>query len=488
MDKKLRPIGVILIVLLALSTFIGLNVTVSKQAPIVGGLGAVEYEYYVVAGRAMTPTLPPPASQPAGFTFTCIANNNATSTGYDFGWIDYHGGRDWLYDGNAASLSPYNTNAYVTLNITNNLGYPVDIEDLTAEVIAGTSWVPTDAYGAWFSNFTVTMVDTLDQWYEALPPTHGDQREEVDYYTGTVQVDRDPGYIDWTMGPNGAPRTPANVGPFSLLENDINGDALATGHVAPRYGGNAITVANGATFTDYFGLTLWGTAELGKQVDATVRLRLQYKVPDTESVEEACDVYLDSFYAHWPTYNDSTDQGFAEWSNLRLNGTVHNYGNVPLDVTINVYYINRSDPFPLVPNPNADWTFAMSTGVSIPVGNSTVFGFIWNFRAEGLGIGYWLIKANATATQQGGVLTCGDDGFTCIFWARLVGDVEPDADVDVGDQRKVQLAMFTQTGDPVYEDWNSYPTFTDFDGDGDVDVGDQRKQQLHMFEAWIGGK
>jgi hypothetical protein len=60
----------------------------------------------------------------------------------------------------------------------------------------------------------------------------------------------------------------------------------------------------------------------------------------------------------------------------------------------------------------------------------------------------------------------------------ILGDVDGDRDVDVGDQRKVSLAMFTVPGDPH---WNP---IMDIDSDLDVDVGDQRKQQLHMFESW----
>jgi hypothetical protein len=61
---------------------------------------------------------------------------------------------------------------------------------------------------------------------------------------------------------------------------------------------------------------------------------------------------------------------------------------------------------------------------------------------------------------------------------RLVGDVDGDRDVDVGDQRQVQLAMFTLPGDSP---WNPN---ADIDYDLSLDVGDQRKQQLHMFESW----
>jgi hypothetical protein len=60
----------------------------------------------------------------------------------------------------------------------------------------------------------------------------------------------------------------------------------------------------------------------------------------------------------------------------------------------------------------------------------------------------------------------------------IEGDVDGDRDVDGGDQRKIQNAMFTEPGDP---DWNPN---ADVDCDGDVDGGDQRKCQNNMFESW----
>ncbi len=57
----------------------------------------------------------------------------------------------------------------------------------------------------------------------------------------------------------------------------------------------------------------------------------------------------------------------------------------------------------------------------------------------------------------------------------LPGDVDNDGDVDVGDQRKVQLAMFTVLGDLR---WNPD---ADIDGDEDVDISDQRICQIFLL-------
>jgi len=59
----------------------------------------------------------------------------------------------------------------------------------------------------------------------------------------------------------------------------------------------------------------------------------------------------------------------------------------------------------------------------------------------------------------------------------LLGDVDGNGVVDGGDQRKIQLAMFSMPEDP---NWNPN---ADVNGDGRVDGGDQRICQLHMFEG-----
>lgn len=92
---------------------------------------------------------------------------------------------------------------------------------------------------------------------------------------------------------------------------------------------------------------------------------------------------------------------------------------------------------------------------------------------------YWTIAVDSVGEE---VIFGGfDDGWVVVT---VQGDVDSDHDVDVADQRKVQLAMFSTYPEPLYIQYNTHPIFTDVDGDLDVDVGDQRIQQNHMFESW----
>ncbi len=235
----------------------------------------VTYEYYVVAGYNMTPTPPDPElvdKDPAGFDFT------VTPEVFNFGNVTLWGGRSYLYDG--FSYSPYtNMKRYgppmagATVNITNLGPNDVTILALTAEVTDGTitnSFFFTPAI-QWFDNWTMVIIDTLDP---------GDY-DECDYYAGLVEphrlVDGDrynkirPGIPpeDWEERAPGY----SSQGPGSLLRNDTlgEGDAAATGHVAP------IPLAVGATFTEYFGVILLGSVDSGTQIDGTIRLALTYE-------------------------------------------------------------------------------------------------------------------------------------------------------------------------------------------------------------------
>jgi len=235
--------------------------------------GTVTYDYYVVAGYEMEPTPPNPAPSPQGFLFTGASfkiNSTGTfqvgnSTVYNFGSITKFG-RLYLYEG--AAGTSYGS-AYAVVNITNLLGYDITITNLTVEVTAGT---PTkDFYfspaNTWFGNWTMVWVDTLDPWSPENP------KDEVDYYTGQVKyvIGGSPGTdCDWWTK---AVREPcdANTGPASLLEPDLNGDANATGHVAP------VQLAAGETLTEYFGVIIFGDVDPGTQIEGTITLTLEYE-------------------------------------------------------------------------------------------------------------------------------------------------------------------------------------------------------------------
>ncbi len=113
--------------------------------------------------------------------------------------------------------------------------------------------------------------------------------------------------------------------------------------------------------------------------------------------------------------------------------------------------------------------------VTLTKGNSAATAFIWN--TTGFPYGNYSVSAYAEPVSNETATT--DNTFLggCVK-VTIVGDVDGDRDVDVGDQRKVVIAMFTIPASP---NWNPN---VDVDSDLDVDVGDQRKQQLHMFESW----
>ena len=108
-------------------------------------------------------------------------------------------------------------------------------------------------------------------------------------------------------------------------------------------------------------------------------------------------------------------------------------------------------------------------------GSQITLTFSWN--TTGVTLGPYTVTAQASVVPEE---TDTDDN-TLIdgtLKVKIAGDADGDGDVDVVDQRLVQLAMFTMPG---YPSWNPN---ADVDGNGRVDVTDQRIQQLHMFEMW----
>jgi len=220
----------------------------------------VKYDYYVVAGYEMEPTPPSPAPSwvSPGFNFSC------DPPVYNFGNITKWGGRDYLKWGTMDE--PTIGSAYVTVNITNLLGYDITVINLTVQITAGTPtkrwWFPPA--GEWFGNYTLVHVDTLDPWDPEAPV------DEVDYTTGEVKVWATPDG-DWLAMDVGPPYPEPVDGLRSLLEPDYEGDAAATGHVAP------VQLAAGETLTEYFGVTIFGDVDPGTQIEATITLALTYK-------------------------------------------------------------------------------------------------------------------------------------------------------------------------------------------------------------------
>lgn len=491
--------GIFMILLLAIG-FLGFfgSTIVVNAAPTIA---RAEYDYHIVGGYKMNPTLPAPDTSPAGFTFTleswCGNGSglfNLGTAGYNFGWLDVHGGREYLSAGTSISEpTGTNWNAYVVVNITNNLGYQITIEDLTIELTSGTAKgvglpltirdPPTDNSSAneWLfpisgenlANVSMIVIDTLDPWdYNSI--------DEVDYNAGTVANTREDDYPDHFRAATGTIR-PASMGrgPGSLLEPDLDGDAAATGHVAPKYGGSAITVNDGETFTEYFGVLILGLVSEYTQIDGTVTVRLYYSPPPGGTTANV-DLRMSNLKSMFPAYVDDTVYFYPEWANLNFNVTFQNIGNVPIDVTVDLYYSldNKSTWIQIGSSQNF---------LSLPVADGALANFNWNVKSASVPVGWHYVKANATATSATDPASPDTDDFNIRLRCVRTGNSDCDGDVDVGDQRKTQLAMFTNYPDETYLHWQNLANFgpqifTDFDGDLDVDVGDQRKQQLQMFQ------
>jgi hypothetical protein len=506
MERKIKLLGLFMVLLLAMG-FLGFfgSIIVVDAAPTIA---VVEHEYYVVAGCNMTPTLPTPAPQPDDFTFTYTAFcgndtdgvgppydyelHNLGTGGYNFGWLNVHGDREYLTAGTSISEpTGSNWNAYVELDITNNLGYAITIEDLTIELTSGTAkgeglvdggnfTHPDDTWkfpisGENLANNSMIVIDTFDPWDHNLI-------DEVNYNTGEVFNRREDGYPDHFRAATGTIR-PATMGrgPGSLLEPDKDGDAASTGHVAPKYGGSAISVGNGETFTEYFGVLVLGLVADGMQIDGTVTVRLYYSPPPGGNTA-LVDLKMSNLQPTFPAMLDDTTYFYPQWANLNFNVTLVNIGNVPIDVIVNLYY-------------SEDETTWIQIGssqnvYSLLVTNQSRLHFNWGVRAENLSTGWYYVKVNGTASSTTDPAPDDTDDFNIRMKCLMTGDSNGDNYCGVGDQRKVQLAMFSVYGHPVsgdlYVDWQNRANygpqiFTDFDGDLDVDVGDMRKQQLTMF-------
>ena len=86
-----------------------------------------------------------------------------------------------------------------------------------------------------------------------------------------------------------------SLNPSSLLQPDWLGDANATGHVAPKYGGRPIHLVAGETFNEYFGAKVYGFEEAFTPISGVITLTLTYEyeytppatAPDAASLRSA---------------------------------------------------------------------------------------------------------------------------------------------------------------------------------------------------------
>jgi hypothetical protein len=239
--------------------------TVIDDSPI---YGSWVYDYYMVMGHGIDPVEPIPNPDPAGFGlsfYSQMYNGTlapAAAPVYNFGNVTtaWSSHSQYLRQG----YSPRAGLMGARVEITNNLGVPVIIDDLTAQTTATTD----GRHHLYSYNYSAAGVDTLD------PTT-----DECDYYTGEVVVGAMPdmeggqltdrSYMKW--------RDPLSSAyplyPLSLVEADANGDAAATGHVAP------IAFPAGTTFTEYFGPIMY-TCDTqlpwGEQANGTITLNMTY--------------------------------------------------------------------------------------------------------------------------------------------------------------------------------------------------------------------
>jgi hypothetical protein len=249
----------------------------------------ITWDYYVCAGYNMTPTPPAPAPDPAGLdvTFYSVMNNNNRSLTaapvFDFGMISTWGGRSYLFSG--VDGAPGIMGGQV--DIQNLLGYDITILDLTVELVAHS---PDPDYSY---NGSMILVENLD------PDNGAGNYDEVDYTPGneTVIVKRMPDMIagvpqdryHMLLSPPRDDPPGYPTGEASLLLPDWNGDAAATGHVAP------VALADGDTFEEFFAPVIRSQIITNEtdpfQFDGTLRFRLTYTadVATGPTAEFHCD-------------------------------------------------------------------------------------------------------------------------------------------------------------------------------------------------------
>ena len=262
-----------------------------------------------------------------------------------------------------------------------------------------------------------------------------------------------------------------------------------------------VTVENKGNFTETFNVTVYANTSLvGTQTGITLTSRNSTTLAFTwNTTGFARGDYLISAVAVLPVDNDPSDNVFTDgWVAVTfkddiavttvaagdsLNGEieVHSGWNVNINVTVGNEGVSV-ETFNLTVYADVNTTvigdeiiIGTQTNITLAAGNSKTLNFTWittgfptcrNYTISG----YAHPVSNETDTLDN--LRVGGK-----IYVRLMGDADGDGDVDVVDQRLVQLAMFTMPG---YPSWNAY---ADIDGDGDVDVVDQRIQQLHMFQS-----
>jgi hypothetical protein len=404
----------------------------------------VTYDYYVVAGYEMEPTLPSPTLSPQGFNFTVEAfKRNATglyflgSEGCNFGSLTNDPGYPFYLKAGFEGMTLYG-GVYARVNITNLLGFDIIITNLTAEVTAGTPtlefWGPP---GQYWGNHTLVWIDPLDTG----------RIDEVNYTTGEVHVVLDSTTdIDWWTKAVGTPYpTGYRTGVVSLVLPDPWGDAEATGHVAP------IHLAAGETLTEYFGIIIFGDVERGTQIDGTITLSLTYEYeapPEYPLLSARIDVDPDALNlkskGRWITAYVELPEGY----------------NVS-DIDVYSIMLNNTFPVSLLPNPPVPVPTEIGDhdddgipDLMVKFNRTELTSYIYH----DLGIKYGDVTLTISGNLTDGTPFEGSDTIRVIF----VGDVNDDGVIDSTDLGAFGVAW---SNDPYEPD-------CDFNSDGVVDSTD----------------
>jgi len=262
-----------------------------------------------------------------------------------------------------------------------------------------------------------------------------------------------------------------------------------------------VTVENKGNFTETFNVTVYAnTTLIGTQTGITLTSRNFTTLTFTwNTIGFTRGNHLIKAVAVLPIDNDPSDNVYTEgWVAVTFKNdiaiiSVTGGGNIDgeiavhlgWDVNINVTVRNEGvsvETFNVTVYADVNTTvigneiiIGTQINITLAAGNSTTVTFTWSTSC----VPYGNYTITARATPVPGETDLDDNTYTD-GWVLVTipGDVDGDRDVDVADQRQMQLAMFTVSGDP---DWNPN---VDVDCDADVDVSDQRQQQLHMFELW----
>ncbi len=198
-------------------------------------------------------------------------------------------------------------------------------------------------------------------------------------------------------------------------------------------GNQPVSVDVGASAILTFG---WDTAGVGKG-DYTISAEASVVPDETDTIDNTneadCTVTVlspghDVAITDVTPFKTIVGQGY----HLFINVTTKNYGSFPEIFNVTTY-CNETN-------------FIEKQTITLSSGNSSTITFTWS--TTGFAKGHYRISAYAEPVLDETAITDNTflDGWVLVT---IPGDVDGDRDVDVGDQRQVQLALFTMPERPV---------------------------------------